>query len=304
VKHTLILIRYGEIALKKQATRTYFENTLVRNIRAALQKHNITYTLKKERGRIYTYTSEIDQSIAVLQNIFGIISLSPAIQTDSNLDSIAALALTYVQNVLKKDNSFALRTTRTGMHTYTSQDASIYVGDSITKATHARVDLTHPDIELFIEIRNDTAFLFLNKLPGIGGMPYGTQGTVLALIDKLESLLAAWYLMKRGCSLIVVNTKVKNEKKIRSFLTNWNATPPIVTINAQGKKLYAFINDIAQDYTCFAMVIGHSLYTADPDALSQIKDYNTFMKLPVLHPLIALNTAAIETKCKELGIQL
>ena len=78
MNYELIIIRYGEIALKGKETRKYFENCLISNIKTVLILKNISAIIKKERGRIYLYTDYIKESIDVLKRIFGIISISPA----------------------------------------------------------------------------------------------------------------------------------------------------------------------------------------------------------------------------------
>ena len=61
------------------------------------------------------------------------------------------------------------------------------------------VDLSRPDIELFIEVRNNRAFLFRKVIDGPGGLPLGTQGRVLTIVDGERGMVAAWMMMKRGC---------------------------------------------------------------------------------------------------------
>ena len=179
MKFVLIIVRYGEIALKGRETRNRFENTLVSNIKNAFNFEKLSNKIKRERGRIYIYTDQINECLEVLRKIFGIISVSPAFQTLSDMESISKLALNVVKEVLNEKKSFAIRTTRTGEHNFSSQDVAIKIGNDIVKATKASVDLTNPDLELFIEIRNDKAFVFTEKIPCMGGMPINTQGKIL-----------------------------------------------------------------------------------------------------------------------------
>ena len=79
MKHQLIIIRYGEIGLKSKTTRKHFENILIKNIKNAFKKEKIFNVIKTQMGRIYVYTDEINPAVKVLQKIFGITSVSPAI---------------------------------------------------------------------------------------------------------------------------------------------------------------------------------------------------------------------------------
>ena len=93
MKYELILIRYGEIALKGKVTRRYFENALVKNIKSALKTENISHTIGREWGRIYVFTSQINESIDVLQRIFGVTSFSPSLKTTVDMGAISDFSL-------------------------------------------------------------------------------------------------------------------------------------------------------------------------------------------------------------------
>ena len=93
MKNELIIVRYGEIGLKAKETRKRFENTLIKNIKNALQTKQISFKTSREQGRIYVYTDQIDESINVLKKIFGIVSVSPALKTYSNLNDISKHAV-------------------------------------------------------------------------------------------------------------------------------------------------------------------------------------------------------------------
>jgi thiamine biosynthesis protein ThiI len=191
VKYELILIRYAELGLKATETRNRFENTLINNIRNALKTKEISFELRRERGRIYVFTNQINKSIDVLQKIFGITSISPAVKTSSKMEAISKVAIDISKEKLTKKKSFALRVTRTGNHSFTSQDVAVQIGNDVVKATNSSVNLTNPDFELFIEIRDKNAYLFIQKIRCNGGLPLRTQGKILVLVDSLESILAA-----------------------------------------------------------------------------------------------------------------
>lgn len=302
MKYELIIIRYGEISLKREETRRRFESTLVNNIKNALDAKQIPNTVKKERGRIYVYTSKIEESIPILTNVFGIVSVSPAIQTKTDINSISKLSLDISKNLLNETKSFAVRATRTGKHDFTSQDIAVKIGSDVVKATKARVNLTKPDFEIFIEIRNDKTYLFTEKIRGVGGLPLGTQGKVISLIIDKKSLLAAWYLMHRGCKAIFIKTK-KTKEKIEPFFSKWNIKPEIITIKTQDKDLYKNLNQLALEYNCDALVTNYNIDKNSLDLLSEIKSLKQHMDIPVLHPLIAMDEKTINKKCKDIGLK-
>jgi thiamine biosynthesis protein ThiI len=304
VKYELIIVRYGEIGLKSRTTRKNFEKSLVNNIKNALRTKQVPNTIKREWGRIYVYTNQTSKSIPILQKVFGITSISPAVQTQSTMDAMSKLSVNISKEFLTKEKSFAIRVTRTGKHEFTSQDVAIKIGSDIVKLTKAGVNLTKPDFELFIEIRNQNAFIFTEKIRGTGGLPLGTQGKVLSVIDSPKSLLAAWYLMRRGCRTdFAVTTKI-NEDILQSFTENWNAHADIIRVIAHGKELYKNLNKIAQEKYCDAIVTGYTLYETKSNCLSDIKLLKQYTEIPILNPLIVMDEKTINKKCKEIGLKL
>ena len=302
MKHELIIVRYGEIGLKAKETRKRFENVLVNNIKTALNKEHISSRIKREWGRIYVYTNQINESLAILQKIFGITSISPAVQIQSDMNCLSKLAVTFSKEVLNKEKSFALRVTRTGDHEFTSQDVAIKIGSDIVKETKAFVNLTKPDFELFIEIRDKNAYIFTEKIRGVGGLPLGTQGKILALIDNPKSILASWYLMRRGCKIIFINTKKSNTEALCSFTSNWYADSDISIVDS-GKDIYENLNKTASEKKCDAVVTGHSLGVSQ-HKLSDIKLFKKHIEYPILYPLIAMGQDEISKKCREIGVKI
>jgi len=301
MKYDVILIRYGELSLKSSYVRKLFESTLIHNIKDALGQENITHRIAKERGRIFLTTEEITKSLSVLGRIFGIVSCSPAQQTTTDFDAISEHALGILQPLLIQQKSFALRVTRTGNHPFTSQEMAVHVGKYIVDATHAPVDLSHPDIELFIEIRQNTTFLFTEKHRGAGGLPLGTQGMILALIEEPSSLLAAWYLMRRGCTLYIAATKQMSNELINSFLSQWYAQAEIMNVDTHSKDYIENLSQIISKNDCEAIVTGYTLQ--DPTSVvSKMTQLKKQFDLPILTPLIAFEEKEIKYLSQIRGI--
>lgn len=299
MKNNLIIIRYGEIALKGEVTRNRFEDTLVNNIINALKTKKITCKIKKERGRIFLITDQIKDSINVLQKIFGIKSISPTLKTNSDIEDMSKFAIKLVkEHNLTKNNSFALRVTRTGGHSYSSQDVAIKIGNDIVKETKAKVNLTNPEHELFIEIRNKDAYFYTEKINCIGGMPLNTQGKVISYIDSVYSILASWYIMRRGCSVIFLYSDDSFKKEINKFLNYWIIKNKKMIFTEKGKNLADILNKTCEQKNCEAIVTGYSI-----EDISIIKKLKKQCNYPILHPLIAMEKKEIKNECKKIGLK-
>jgi len=143
-----------------------------------------------------------------LSRVFGISSLSPALQTTADLGDIASGSLSLAASALRSGNSFAVRCRRTGSHPYTSLDVCREVGRRVLAGFPGlglRVDLEGPDVELGVEVRGDHAFVYTATVEGAGGLPLGTQPKVVGLLSGgMDSPVACWLVMKRGCPVVPV----------------------------------------------------------------------------------------------------
>jgi len=299
----VILLRYGELSLKSAYVRKYFEMILLRNLKKAFSIENVPCESRTERGRIYLSTKEISKGIMILPRIFGIVSFSPATQTTSTLQDISETAQHIAKNILNQRKSFAIRVTRVGLHPYTSQDVAVQIGNDIVISTHAKVDLNTPDLQLFIEIREKKSFLFTEKMKGVGGLPMGTQGTILVLVTRPSSLLAAWYLMRRGCNCVLVTTHDSNENAIRSFLTSWYAEAEILSIDRTSKQFLKQLSKIISEKHCEAIATDDTFETP-AQTLAEIAQLKKYIDVPVLTPLLTMTKAEIEHQCVQRGVLL
>jgi len=291
VKPNLIIIRYGEIGLKKNITRRYFENTLVKNINFALQKQKIDFVIEQKRARIYVNSDQTEECLEVLTKIFGITSFSPAYKTGIDKRSLENLALKLADNKISKNTSFALKVNRTGSHDFTSQDIAVYLGNAIQTKTKAPVNLSNPDVKLFVEIINKESFFFFEKIQGIGGLPLGTQGRVLAYIDSKSSLLAAWYLMRRGCMPIFLVENKSFSSMVKNFTKKWYCNCYI------GEDNDLNFNDYSKQKKCDAIVTGYK-----SQDVKKITNLTKKTQIPILHPLIGLSDEEITKKIREVGL--
>ena len=102
--------------------------------------------------------------------------------------------------------TFALRIKRVGKHDFSSNDKAIELGDLVRKAfPHLKVNLAAPDAEIHVEIRQDECYLYDTVIKGVGGLPLGVEGTLVALVSGgIDSPVAAWMMMKRGCTIVPI----------------------------------------------------------------------------------------------------
>ncbi|MEA2003809.1 MAG: tRNA uracil 4-sulfurtransferase ThiI [archaeon] len=199
----VVIVRYDEIALKSPPVRRRFEDVLIGRIKTALSRHGIVYSgITREWGRIFVHTSD-EAAADVISRVFGTASASPAITTGATLESAAETAAQIGRGMIKDGESFAIRASRSGIHDFTSIDLASACGDAVVGCTAAKVDLTNPDREIFIDMRREHAYVYTRIAAGVGGLPYGTQGKMIALVSGgIDSPVAAWMMMRRGAEIV------------------------------------------------------------------------------------------------------
>ena len=200
----VLLVRFGEIALKSRFVRRQLRDRLVANIQDLFAAEGVECVTEADEARVYVHTSDVEIGRGILSRVFGVVSMSPAAETRADLPSLRDLAVREASRVLAPGRSFALRPRRAGTHPFTSHDLAADIGDAIRAAVPgARVDLTRPDVEIHLEARQNRGFVFREIWPGPGGLPLGSQGRALALVDSDAGMVAAWLGMKRGCRVTV-----------------------------------------------------------------------------------------------------
>ena len=325
-----VLVRYGEIGIKSDEVRGRYEQTLVKNLKTLLEFAEISFeAIKRDFGRIFIITNDA-QAANIAAKVFGVVSTSPAYTTSADLGDIASLAVKTIVPLVSKANSFALRVRRTGKHEYSSRDVGVNVGNVIANVTKASVNLSNPDAELFIEIRDQKAYLYTEVIRGVGGMPLGTQGKIIALISGgIDSPVASWMMMKRGCEIIPLfydcgsymgDTSRKRAVDCIKALAVWAGRPLHLARIAHEKTLYKATQSdrrltcllckrmMYRSATALARVEGaHGIVTGE--SIGQVASQTTPNLLviddaagvPVFRPLIGMDKTEIMRIARSIG---
>jgi len=201
----LILVRYAEMGLKSRAVRKRFESILIGNLMSALAAQGLEGLVTTEQGRIFVEAEDQALAARALARVFGVASISPVRCSSSDMAEMREVIADFSLPLLSRGKRFAVRARRTGDHPYTSVDLGRELGSAVFLANEdkgIRVDLTEPDVEIFVEVRDRKAYIFSSYVPGPGGLPLGSQGKVVALLEKERDAVAAWLIMKRGCRVI------------------------------------------------------------------------------------------------------
>lgn len=290
---SLFLIRYGEIALKSPRVRGRFERILVQNIQDAFAIRKIECLVRREWGRLFLTTDEDAKAVDALKHVFGVVSISKVNETSSELSNLIDVVSTYSKRILKNGQSFAIRARRVGTHQYTSMSLARELGAAVLSANKGKkihVNLSKPDAEISVEVREKKAYLYSQVVQCVGGMPLGSQGiAVTPVVDEL-SLLAGWFLMKRGCKSVFVTDK-KSAKSVFASIQPWDTRPEVYAfaLKCKGVRrrslLWKKTSQIAEKVGAYALVS-----SADVQNI----DFRADSRMPVFYPLVGLDKKEIE----------
>ena len=216
----VVIVRMGgEIGIKSRPVRSFYERMLARVVRSSLKRDGIPFSkVSRAAGRIYVYTDSAEKASKRVARIFGVSSTSAGIVTSSRLDEIVKKG-TELAIMNFRPGTFAVKCRRSGHHEYTSIEVASLLGKEILATKRdLRVDLERPDQTLFVEIRDEKAYLYLDSVKGPDGFPVGTQDQLLGVIDETkESLLASWCMLKRGVSLRALIYEVEGKVPERAL---------------------------------------------------------------------------------------
>ncbi len=199
---SLLLVRYGELALKSPPVRREFESTLRRNILDLFVSAGLEGRVRADHGHMYVESTDAERAIRLVGRVFGVTSVSLVHEVPTDRAAITARLLELAEPRLAKGTRFAVRARRTGQHPFTSQELARDLGGDIFDRFPDRelhVDLDHPEVELFVEVRGPRTYLYFDRIPGPGGLPLGVAGRLVALVDGPRGALGAYLMMKRGC---------------------------------------------------------------------------------------------------------
>ncbi len=200
----VLLVRFGELALKSRFVRRQLRDRLVANIQDLFAAEAVECITEADEARVYVHVDDIARARGILARVFGVVSVSPALETKATLESLRESVLGEAALSLGSGKTFALRTRRVGTHPFTSQDLARILGDDVRRSVPgSRVNLNRPDVEIHIEVRRNRGFVFRETWPGPGGLPLGSQGRALALVTDEAGMVAAWMGMKRGCHVTI-----------------------------------------------------------------------------------------------------
>ena len=325
-----VLIHYSEIALKKN-NRRFFENIFLQNIKIHLK--NISYkSIKLINARILVQNIQLSDwnNIKIkLSQVMGLKNYMLVIKTNCDIDSINIAA----KNVIKNKNfkSYSVHTKRSNKEfSLNSQEVNALIGQNIKDITNKKVDLTNPDITVYIEILLNCSFVGTEKTNGFSGLPANCQEKALSLISSgIDSPVSSFEVIKRGVNLDYIHfhsypatnkQSINNVKKIINQLTKYQLSTtlylvPLLKIQEKimeqipekfwvvffRRYMVMIANNVAKKINALALITGDSIGQVSSQTLSNIHVVSDVSELPIIRPLAGMNKEEIINKAKKIN---
>ena len=324
----LILLKCGEIALKG-LNRNFFEDTLMKNCRRRLESLG-KFKIYKAQSTIYVEPADeridLDEAVERLDKVFGVAALCRAAIVKKDFEDIKEKAVVYLAPVLEDARTFKVEAKRSDK-TFPMKSPEICMelgGVILDHFPHLKVDVHHPDVTVYVEIRDFAAYIHTDQHPGAGGIPIGTSGSAALLISGgIDSPVAGYMMSKRGLKLVAVHfvsppyTSEHALEKVRTLckkMAPWCGRMKCVVVPfteiqemirekcpeeyftiIMRRYMMKIAERIAKDCDCGALITGESVGQVASQTLSAIACTDVACQMPVLRPLIGMDKDEIVT---------
>jgi thiamine biosynthesis protein ThiI len=329
VTESLIMVRLAaELTIKSRRTRGQFVHRLVANLGDALGSGGHRGTIEPEWGRIFV-RADSPAALPALSRVFGVSSLSPVervvpARLDAIVDAGAALFAPVVAG-----KRFAVRSRRVGKHDFSSKDVENALGSAL--GPHAAgVDLTEPEVTVHIEVRHTQAYLFWQRVDGLGGLPLGVEGRAVALLSGgFDSAVAAWLMLKRGIALDYVFCNLGGDAYERAVVQvakvladDWSfgARPRLHVVDFGAvvdelrakatasywqvvlkRLMYRAASQVGEAVGAQAIVTGEAVGQVSSQTLVNLRAIDPAADLPVFRPLLGFDKVEIIERARRIG---
>ena len=330
----MILCKLGEVVLKG-LNRHSFETKLMSNIRRRTQKFG-KFRIYSRQSTIYVEPMEdscdLAGAYAGCKQVFGLIAIARAVPCEKSKEAILDTARAYLGDELRKAKSFKVETKRADKSfPMGSIEISQWVGGMLHDAfPHLKVDVHGPELTVYVEVREDAAYVHAPAEPAAGGLPLGMGGSALSLLSGgIDSPVAGYCMMKRGvrCCAIhfqsppytgeLARDKVMQLAKemaeysggMRVYLVPFTKCqleihekcPEGLGTLITRRFMMRIAQEIAKQNECNALITGESLGQVASQTMESIVCTDAVCEMPVFRPLIGMDKTEIMDIAKRIG---
>ncbi len=322
----VLSVSVGEAALKK-LNRKYFEDQLIKRMRKVIKDIGFQ-KIYKEQGKIYIESDKdsLEQMVNRLKNVFGIVYISPCIQVGKEIEEMEEAILEIIKERMQENqiDTFKIVTKRIDKKFPIKSPAfSARMGGFVLENfPDLEVDVHNPHMYIYIDIKNESTYIYAKRVEGQGGMPIGTNGRGLLLLSGgIDSPVAGFLMAKRGLGISALHfhsypfTSERAEEKVKelaNILSRYTGEIKMYSVNIL--EIQKAINEncpekemtilsrrfmmkigerVARENYLDALITGESLGQVASQTIQGINVTNSAVSMPVLRPLIGMDKVDI-----------
>ncbi|MFH1065210.1 MAG: tRNA uracil 4-sulfurtransferase ThiI [Nanoarchaeota archaeon] len=324
-----VMIHYAEIGIKGD-NRGTFERLLIKNITAKAK--GLVGAYNRDFGYIIIDLkpgADLGKLKTILARIPGISSFSFAAACKLNTNEIGKCAVAMLKEKTFTGFKVASKRYNKGFNTG-SLELNKELGGIILDNYDKKVNLHTPDIIVKVEIATKAAYVSMEEIKGVGGLPINPRQKVVVLLSGgFDSPVAAYMMMKRGCEVILVHCHNQNlasysvkdkiehlaqclsdfQPKTRLFMVPFEKIQKEIIINANSRIRMLVYRRFMLKIAARIAIINKAKFIVVGDSMSQVASQTienleaTYIgsEKPILTPLIGMDKQEIINIASKIG---
>ena len=327
---TYVIVKFHELALKGK-NRPMFMRRLVDNLRLAVRGTDVERVWQGHMFIGLTLPDDADWPTIKerVQDCMGVAKFYRASRVGLSLEAVKEFLAPALKG--RDFRTFRITAHRTDKRFSMNSGAINHdLGTYVQEVTGAGVNLTRPDLEIFVDVMAREILVYFDEIRGHGGLPVGVSGKMMSLLSGgIDSPVASWHMMKRGgiadfvhfhSHPLVDTSSIEKAIELTQLLTRFQyrstlylvpfsdvqqriivSTPPAYRVVLYRRFMVRIAETLAKQKSVEALVTGESLAQVASQTLANIAVIDEIADMPILRPLIGMNKEEIVGIARRLG---
>tara|TARA_B100000809_G_scaffold93988_1_gene92598 strand:+ start:137 stop:1330 length:1194 start_codon:yes stop_codon:yes gene_type:complete len=325
-----VIVKTHELALKGK-NRPWFMRKLTDNLRIATKGAGVEKVWKGQLMVGLTLSNEKcwPEVKSRLKEVFGVAKFYKGYELPQDLDGLKARIPEFLEG--RSFKSFRITTNRADKRfPMDSGQVNRDLGAFVQQLTGAEVSLKYPDLSIYVDIQTSGFLIYFEEVRAHGGLPVGVSGKVAVMLSGgIDSPVAAWQMMKRGCQAMYVHfhsyplvdrTSMEKAVDLVEHLTRHQyesnlfmaplgeiqkkiilTCPPSYRIVLYRRFMVRITEVLARRNRAKAIITGESCGQVASQTLENIAVVDACAGMPILRPLIGTNKEEIVDMAHNIG---
>ncbi len=324
------IVKTHELALKGK-NRPWFMRKLTDNLRIATRGSGVERIWK---GQLMVGLTLSDEECwpevkSRLKEVFGVAKFYKAYELPQDLDGLKARIPEFLEG--RTFSSFRITTNRADKRfPMNSEEVNRDLGAFVKDLTGAQVDLKYPELSIYVDIQTSGFLVYFDEVKAHGGLPVGVSGKVAVMLSGgIDSPVAAWQMMKRGCQAMFVHfhsyplvdrTSMEKAVDLVEHLNRHQyesnlfmaplgeiqkkiilTCPPSYRVVLYRRFMVRITEVLARRNRAKAIITGESCGQVASQTLENIAVVDQSAGMPILRPLIGHNKEEIVNMAQNIG---